>query len=267
MNRIILQSLETGVCSFLVRRKLNYASANQIAAVITKLERLKKSKPKRYMDHSMFLPTVSDKKLYLKEPDFRRIKALNKLYMRYISDIMATGSISDKLIGKGIVLSRVEITSDFKIVKVYWIARKNECDEKSQILLNKTAGFIKHELSNLRIMGVIPHIIFVKDLTFSKIKEVEKILCFLDPSTTQETQFDRKCQSKEVKHLTIELPKYITDKIKSLDTFDEEDLPKMNNIFGIDQFSIFERITGDNIKIQKAWKTHARAISKDDSIR
>jgi ribosome-binding factor A len=47
-------------------------------------------------------------------------------------------------------------------LNVFWVARNAQNDEIVEKLLKKNAGFLRHELSSLRVMGVVPIIQFVK---------------------------------------------------------------------------------------------------------
>lgn len=42
-----------------------------------------------------------------RSPNSKRIAVLNKLFMRYITDLMATGTSSAEFLGKGIEINRV----------------------------------------------------------------------------------------------------------------------------------------------------------------
>lgn len=53
---------------------------------------------------------------------------------------------------------------DFNKVNVFWLARGTENDETVENILKRTAGQLRHELSELRVMGVVPHIEFVKGI-------------------------------------------------------------------------------------------------------
>lgn len=57
------------------------------------------------------------------------------------------------------------VASDFSGVNVYWVAKGTENDEKLQTLLNENAHALRHELSQLRVIGVVPKINFVKGNT------------------------------------------------------------------------------------------------------
>lgn len=57
---------------------------------------------------------------------------------------------------------KIKITSDYKILKVYWIANESCNDGMIENLLKKSAGTLRHELSQLRLMGHVPSIVFIK---------------------------------------------------------------------------------------------------------
>jgi ribosome-binding factor A len=56
------------------------------------------------------------------------------------------------------------VAPDFKKVNVFWLARGTESDEMIEKILKRSAGQLRHELSELRVMGVMPHIEFVKGI-------------------------------------------------------------------------------------------------------
>lgn len=117
-------------------------------------------------------------------PDSRRSKVLNKVFMRYITEIMATGQYSSEIVGHGIEINRVcnscyyvlpfnvliflqvKITPNYKILNVFWMTKDNKDDDKIELILKKNAGYLRSELSQLRIMGIVPNIEFVKGMTF-----------------------------------------------------------------------------------------------------
>lgn len=54
------------------------------------------------------------------------------------------------------------MSSDFRILNVYWIAKESHKSEDIDSLLQKNAGHLAHELSSLMLMGKVPTIMFVK---------------------------------------------------------------------------------------------------------
>lgn len=71
-------------------------------------------------------------------------------------------------------------------IKVFWLAKGSEDDEAIEMLLRKCSGHLRHELSQLRVMGEVPRIIFVKDLEFARFVEVERILKGADKGSDED---------------------------------------------------------------------------------
>uniref|UniRef100_A0A336LLF1 CSON012018 protein n=1 Tax=Culicoides sonorensis TaxID=179676 RepID=A0A336LLF1_CULSO len=246
----------------------NYGtSANQIAKAMKKLSILGKS-GKRKSWHNTFetpkvLPSASlINKREMSKQGLRRVNVLNKLFMRNITDLMATGEISEELLGKGIQISRVKVTPDFNIVNVFWVASGKDGDVEIEKTLKKAAGAIKHELSELRVMGVVPHITFVKDKKLALVNEVEELLKVAEypkdyvPSQTAE-------RLKDEFELHHSLSKDLIKKIQALESseskedFDELPLPEMqHNVFGLDHNEIMRKIGREKDKVTAAWEQY-----------
>lgn len=56
---------------------------------------------------------------------------------------------------------------DFKCINVFWIAKGNDTDEVVEKLLEENACALRHELSQLKVIGVVPMIQFLKGLTLN----------------------------------------------------------------------------------------------------
>jgi ribosome-binding factor A len=59
------------------------------------------------------------------------------------------------------------VAPDFNKVNVFWLVKGTESDEVVEKILKRSAGQLRHELSELRVMGVVPHIEFVKGIIIS----------------------------------------------------------------------------------------------------
>lgn len=51
-------------------------------------------------------------------------------------------------------------------MNVFWIGKGTEHDDNIDKLLCANAGILRHELSQLRVMGLVPKINFVKGKNF-----------------------------------------------------------------------------------------------------
>lgn len=67
----------------------------------------------------------------------------------------------------------MRITPDYKLVQVYWACKNSVDDEVIDKLLTKNAGQLRHELTQLRVIGVVPKISFFKDKALATIAEID----------------------------------------------------------------------------------------------
>lgn len=75
---------------------------------------------------------------------------------------------------------QVKVTPDFKLVQVFWGAKGTEADDTISALLSQNAGAIRNELTQLRVIGVVPKIMFCKDKQLAHLIELEKRLQIAD---------------------------------------------------------------------------------------
>ncbi|XP_063238490.1 putative ribosome-binding factor A, mitochondrial isoform X3 [Bacillus rossius redtenbacheri] len=107
----------------------------------------------------------------------RRAAMLNKVFMRQITDLMATGEVAGQIVGRGI---QVKVSEDFKSLSVYWLSQSAQHDAEIERMLVGCAGHLRHELSQMQVVGVVPHIEFVKDRQFTKLLDVDHLLTQAD---------------------------------------------------------------------------------------
>ncbi|XP_060518532.1 putative ribosome-binding factor A, mitochondrial [Cylas formicarius] len=207
-------------------------------------------KKKHYFESSSVLPSTGSLSVGSFETKItgssKRSFVLNKLFMRHITDLMATGEYSDQIVGLGVEINKVKITMDYKILKVYWVAKANQDENTTEELLRKTAGSLRHELSQLRVLGVVPNIIFVKDRLLVNASEVESRLSIadfgedhipIDPADLLKTEF----------HLWTTLNSDTKQKVRAQETplgaSEVDELPYMpQNVLGLDHADIMDRI-------------------------
>lgn len=148
---------------------------------------------------------------------------------------------SDTFSGQGLEISRVKITTDFQIVNVFWLARGDMSDEILESTLSKTAGMLRHNLSQLRLMGEVPTIRFVKDKHYAKSVEVEMLLKradfgddYVPSSPAQMIRNDLSCNIQS-----------------------DTELPEMtHNILGLNHTEIMNRIKQNMTKAKQAWEKY-----------
>lgn len=189
----------------------------------------------------------------------RRVNVLNKLFMRHITDFMATdetyagygleisrvkafNSAIYSTNSHGVLLIQVNITTDFQLVNVFWMARGDGSDEYLESVLLKSAGLLRHNLSQLRLMGEVPTIKFVKDKLYAKSVEVETLLKradfgddFVPSSPSQMIKNDLSCNTIQPNNV----------------------LPEMtHNILGLNHAEIMHRIKQNMSKAKQAWEKY-----------
>ncbi|XP_012540384.1 uncharacterized protein LOC105838967 [Monomorium pharaonis] len=137
-------------------------------------------KPKRkWYDTSTDLRNIASVNPTDKSPSMhtkRRMMIRDKLFMEHITDMVSMGEVSDIIKG-GIEITHVKITPDFKCVNVFYIPSNDSSVD--QEALQKCAGIIRHELSQLRVIGIVPPIQFVQNRQYFIQKEVDRRLAML----------------------------------------------------------------------------------------
>lgn len=112
--------------------------------------------------------------------------------MQHITDMISMGEVFD-IMKENIEITHVKITQDFKCVNVFYIP-SNDDALPDQEALQKCARLIRHELSQLRIIGTVPPIQFIQNKQYFTQKEVERRLAMInfeeDSNTLCSEQFD-----------------------------------------------------------------------------
>ncbi|XP_018328904.1 putative ribosome-binding factor A, mitochondrial [Agrilus planipennis] len=192
-------------------------------------------------------------------PNSKRAQILNKLFMSYITDLMATGENSSSFVGYGIEISQVQVWPDFKGLNVYWVAKGTKEDDNIEELLKVNARALRHELTQLQVIGIVPKITFVKDKLYAKLAELDSTLKKADFGDDY-TPTDYSSQLKSELQINYKLDSETKRKIKNLEDECEElhesegetdvdVLPPMpNNSLGLDHDIIMKKIVRDMSK-------------------
>ncbi|XP_073828926.1 uncharacterized protein [Musca autumnalis] len=213
--------------------------------------------------------------------DSRRVTVLNKLFMKHITDLLATGEISEKILGKGLQVSRVKISQDFAYVNVFWVTTGDVGrDTLLEQELQRCAGLLRHELSQLDLMGVVPRIKFVKDKIMSNIVQVESLLKNMDfgpeeEEDTEEMEDYLKTSADIVKNefygnkallpsnasnAPVASPELELGKTQATSA----KLPEMrHDVLGLDHKGIMLKILTKMRKSKQAWEQHQTAANSE----
>lgn len=246
-----IQNMEISTVKQIFRRIFTDSTKYDIvkqAKVMNKI--MNKNKPKRESINDNINPyahATSTSKLSIHT--VRRMIVLNKVFMKYITDLMSTGEIVPEILNKNIEISHVKVTADFKFINVYWIDNNTENTDIVE-LLQKCAFQLRHELSQLRVIGVVPPIKFVKCKGISILREVEQKLKIMDFGED---------------HVSSPYPDAIQQIITASETSDVNQnvenvennnfsitLPVMrHDVFGLDHFRIMSQIKSSLNKSKK----------------
>uniref|UniRef100_A0A2M4BX25 Uncharacterized protein n=1 Tax=Anopheles marajoara TaxID=58244 RepID=A0A2M4BX25_9DIPT len=231
-------------------------SSTKAAKVLSKLMNGgTKAKKKRYYDETsdrapklMTATSLASTNRQGKESN-RRVAVLNKLFMKNITDLMATGTFASDLYGYGLQISRVRVAPDFREASIYWFSSSIDKDVKIESILKPLSFRLRHELSQLRLVGEVPHLRFVQDKRYYVEGLLNALLKEADYGVDDAEGNDK-----------------LTNEHDGRPTEKEEQLcePEMrHDILGLDHFQIMARIRQSVDKTNKAWKLHEEAHRKD----
>lgn len=120
-------------------------------------------------------------------------------------------------------------------------------------------GPVRHELSQLRLMGEVPRIYFVKDKYYSKAAEVDTLLTRADFGADFEPT-DPTLFMKAKLEIQMKLPEDVRKRIYEAENefldedVAEDELPEMrHDVLGVDHSYIMKKITVNIDKTKKAW--------------
>ncbi|KAL6422194.1 hypothetical protein ACFW04_010903 [Cataglyphis niger] len=185
----------------------------------------------------------------------RRMVVRDKLFMKHITDLMSMGEVSD-IINGDIEITHVKITSDYKCVNVFWIHNNDDVSSLvSEEVLQKCAKIIRHELSQLRVIGIVPPIQFVEDKQFSIEKEVERRLTTINFENDKTMPYSEQMQLDAL-HINIADQALHTKPDTNHDFEMNEsyiELPMMrHDVLGLDHYKIMSRIMASVSKSKEA---------------
>ncbi|KAH8237643.1 hypothetical protein KR038_004361 [Drosophila bunnanda] len=190
--------------------------------------------------------------------DSRRMSVLNKMFMTTITDFLATGDgdAARSIVGRGLQVSHVKITSNFSQINVYWSCGSS-AEQANPMLeeeLNRCSGQLQHELSQLNLMGEVPRIKFVRDKTSANLCQVQEILARLGPFDIGTLPSDSDTSEGEVKNSSIK------------HSSNADSWPQMRqDVVNLNQSIVMDKILTKMHKFKDAWVSHMRTLSNDST--
>ncbi|EDW82214.1 uncharacterized protein Dwil_GK25240 [Drosophila willistoni] len=183
----------------------------------------------------------------------RRMAVLNKLFMTHITDLLASGQVSETILGRSLQVTRVKISPDFSCINVYWLAGDIEIEKE----LQRCSGQLRHELSQLRLMGEVPRIKFVHDKTGTNLDQVEAILRTLNlPKRAGDDNEEEELNDNYDLAQTLRREFYGQEAVKPTE-LSERVMPEMrHDVLGLDHRLIMDKILTKMRKSKQAWEQH-----------
>nr|CAD7196122.1 unnamed protein product [Timema douglasi] len=195
----------------------------------------------------------------------RRIAVLNKVFMRHITDIMATGEDSKEIAGRGIEVSRV--SADFSHLSVYWLAQNSKEDNEIESILKCLAGKLRHELSQLQIIGMVPKVDFVKDKQYALMADVDELLLkadFGEDYVPVHPHYHNNATFTQIEKFT---PGFVYNTDHPEETPEDKPLPPMRmNVFGLDHALILNKIQTRMNKTRAVHRSEPAHLYQDTPV-
>lgn len=172
----------------------------------------------------------------------RRSAVLNSLFMKNVTDLLANNSLGRSIIGYGVEITQVNVCQGFGVLNIFWFASKEGVNNDIEEKLANIAGPLRHELSQLRLMGEVPRIQFVKDREVMLSRDVDRLLEIADYGEDYELTYGTKAKNK-------------------FKTEANETTDMRNDIFGLDRNAIMNRIMSSLQKTKDAWRAYENVSS------
>ncbi|XP_044746855.1 putative ribosome-binding factor A, mitochondrial isoform X2 [Coccinella septempunctata] len=169
------------------------------------------------------------------------------MFMRYITDLIVNGEYWEKYSNLGIEITKVGISPDYKKLNIFWISKKSGNRNEVLSFLEENSFALRHELSQLKVVGVVPPLGFVEDKHYTQIMELDKRMTQADYGEEYEP-----LSVSRLKHqleLFCPLEENVKNQLEKLELNKEEEivdmeLPEMpENVLGLHRSDIMKKIS------------------------
>lgn len=184
----------------------------------------------------------------------RRSITLNKMFMRHVTEIMASGPIGYELAQIGLHITQVKVCQQYNGLNIFWTASATDDYDMVEQKLESIKKSLRHQLHQMQVMGNVPHITFVRDRQPSYLDELQETMAKADygddfvPTLTKQLndkdEFDIHAES--VRQIDEETGEEIIKKPSSIP-------PMRQDVFGVDHARILDRIKQSMAKKKQAW--------------
>lgn len=190
----------------------------------------------------------------------RRTAILNKMFMRHVSDLIASGPIGFELSGLGLEITGIKVCQHYHGLNIFWTATATDDFDLVERKLASITRQLRHELHQMQVMGNVPHLTFVRDYQLTYFEELDIMIEKADYGDNYKPSFGR---TKTPKNFRTELENEIALKEQTENEVDNiSSIPAMrHDVFGLDHALIMGRVKQAMAKSKQAWMNYEQKQS------
>jgi len=153
----------------------------------------------------------------------RRVQVLNSVFHENITDLLSSTEIDPVLQDHNFLVTKVKYATDGSALHVYWTGDSAGADLVDK--LPQVAGKLRHTLTQLQIVGRVPHINFIQEKNLHQAVDVEELLARADYGPDYEPMASKKLPTS----------------LEPLQPVDE-DVYTSTNVLGLDRDAIINQV-------------------------
>lgn len=183
------------------------------------------------------------KKLLQGKKNPQRAHIHSQVIFTQLTNMISTDSLKVEL-PESLTITKVKMESDFSRLNIYWLGTGSDEDEPMQSRLDALAFDLRHELQQLGVIGNIPPIKFICDLSQAKLTEINRLLSRadfgeeFDPKTTLQGMLsDAVLQKRPVIPSSPE-----GSHNKAIEKIANDSKEKKADIFGLDRTRLYNKV-------------------------
>lgn len=160
---------------------------------------------------------------------------------------------------ESLTISKVKMEPDFSRLNIYWVGAGTDEDEPMQSRLDAVAFDLRHELQQLGVIGNIPPIKFVRDLSQAKLAEMNRLLSRADYGA----DFDPKTTLQGMLSDTILPKRTLPPSPVEKGSVTEE---KKADIFGLDRTRLYKKVLQRKQKTSAEFEAEKQRPSGEETV-
>ncbi|KFM61287.1 putative ribosome-binding factor A, mitochondrial, partial [Stegodyphus mimosarum] len=226
---------------------------NQVHKRGSMLQKLIVNKDKKKNWHASILankPTSKNVFEKVHNPS-RRENVLNSVFIKNITDVLSTGEVVPEILGYGVEITGVKVSPCCRILNVYWRIPPHyyEASEEITEVLTIKAPKVRSELISRNVIGRVPRIFFVRDISNARSSALEEAMQKIDfgpkdnPDIVPDDSFLKDIYSfKTPKMEKVEEKASESDIPKKSNSVPQNPTDMKSNVFGLQHDILMDRV-------------------------